>query len=112
MRASALLFSFAFLASACTTARPTQLSVPTDLGPECARHCSTLGMRLSAVVIIMNASGCVCEPKEAAIRPAGASAAAGGAAIQTAAAAQQQQQGTTMSPSHAGATQPGSIGGR
>jgi hypothetical protein len=84
----------------CQTARPTAYSVPTDLGPECVKHCSSLDMRLSAVVIIMNHSGCVCEPKDAAIRPAGASAAAGGAAIEVALEAQRQPASQPPSSSH------------
>lgn len=34
--------------------------------PECEAHCSQLGMRLGAIVIMGTATGCVCEPKEAA----------------------------------------------
>jgi hypothetical protein len=52
-----------------------------EAGQKCRAHCEALDMRLAAVAIVMNSSGCVCEPKD---RPAGASenaVTAGGAAL-------------------------------
>jgi hypothetical protein len=69
--------------------------VDPDAAKECVAHCGTLGMELTAVVIIMDSTGCVCEPAGRAPTVShGAAAATGGAAIQAvvlAAQAQQQQ---------------------
>ena len=35
---------------------------PPDAGQTCARHCQTIGMRLSAVAIMAENVGCVCQP--------------------------------------------------
>jgi len=40
------------------------VSVPPDSAKICARHCDTIGMRLSAVAIMANNVGCVCQPNE------------------------------------------------
>jgi hypothetical protein len=37
-------------------------SIPTDAAQTCARHCQTIGMRLSAVAIMAENVGCVCQP--------------------------------------------------
>jgi hypothetical protein len=49
-------------------------SIPTDAAQTCARHCQTIGMRLSAVAIMAENVGCVCQPAGA---PAASAAAAG-----------------------------------
>src|SRR5262245_533591 len=51
----------------CTTTRPVgpATSVNKDAPKVCAEHCDSMGMRLSAVVIISNREGCVCEPQNA-----------------------------------------------
>ncbi len=68
--------------------------VSKELATSCVKDCETLGMKLSAVVIVANMGGCVCEPSAASpnVTSAG-SAVAGGAAIRVAqeAAAQEQQ---------------------
>ena len=84
---------------ACQAALPAN-SVPREAAGECAKHCGTLGMTLSAMVVIANMTGCVCEPTgkrsaTAQSEPGGA-VAAGGAAI--AVAIQQQQQGQQPRP--------------
>ncbi|HEY6099040.1 MAG TPA: hypothetical protein VIW03_06405 [Anaeromyxobacter sp.] len=97
--AATSLLAVAFLASGCAVARPAAYSVPKDLGSECAKHCSTLDMRLSAVVIIMNASGCVCEPRQAgAAASTGSAAAAGGAAMNLALQQQKHRDETPTTP--------------
>jgi hypothetical protein len=51
-------------------------SIPEDATTRCEKHCGTIGLELSAVAIMANNLGCICErtvPTEA----RGASAAAG-----------------------------------
>ena len=61
---------------------------------ECVTDCKTIGMRLSAVVIIHNSAGCVCEPAEAkpAASRSGGAAAAGGAVLAAAEEEEQEEQ--------------------
>ena len=40
-------------------------SIPPDAAQTCARHCQTIGMRLSAVAIMAENVGCVCQPPAA-----------------------------------------------
>lgn len=40
----------------------TTMSVPPDAAATCSSHCQTMGMRLSAVAVMANNVGCVCEP--------------------------------------------------
>src|SRR5262245_64914470 len=37
------------------------VSVPPDAAQSCAQHCQTIGMRLTAVAIMANNVGCVCQ---------------------------------------------------
>ncbi|MFL5321761.1 MAG: hypothetical protein ACJ790_19010 [Myxococcaceae bacterium] len=77
----------------CVTARATQFSTPKERVTECQQLCTDLGLRMSAVVVIMNSSGCVCEPPGTNGNEGKASAAAvGGAVIAATAQAHQQQQ--------------------
>ncbi|HEY5957966.1 MAG TPA: hypothetical protein VIV60_15490 [Polyangiaceae bacterium] len=39
------------------------VQVPHDAAATCAGHCSTLGLQLSAVAIMANNVGCVCQPR-------------------------------------------------
>jgi hypothetical protein len=70
------------LVGACATNPPVGgvYSVPKDAGTRCVRHCESLEMRLAALVIISNSTGCVCEPRDSAPArtSARASAAVGG----------------------------------
>ena len=103
---------------ACVSPVSKAVSGPLDVerGAECRTACSTLGMQLTSVVLIMNSAGCVCQAIEPAPPPAveptrtpapqpvsagqsGAAAAAGGAAIAAVVAAQQQRQHSSRSPS-------------
>ncbi len=68
-------------------------TVPVETRTRCESHCTKLGMRLSAVVLIMSSAGCVCEPN----RPrtegrTGSTAVAGGALIHAAIEAQRRAQ--------------------
>jgi hypothetical protein len=93
MRIAAIL-ALALAASGCVTSSATYGAVRKELATECVENCEALGMHLSAVVIISNSAGCVCEPTAPGGEPprAGAAAAAGGAAIAAARASEQQQQ--------------------
>lgn len=76
--------------------------LPVERGSECRANCTSLGMQLTSVVLIMNSTGCVCQvidvPKPPGAAPAvtaesAAAAVVGGAAIAaTAAAAAAQRQ--------------------
>jgi hypothetical protein len=50
------------LLGGCATTPATSRPVPRERADECRAHCSSLGMELSAMVIMMNAAGCVCQP--------------------------------------------------
>ena len=88
----------ALAAVGCTTARPlgSLVSLPPETPKECARICGTMGLQLTAVVVVASSAGCVCEPEPRTARTtAGAAAAASGGAVvaaQAAAAQQQRQQ--------------------
>jgi hypothetical protein len=92
-----LVVVVAVLAVACTTAKPLGplVRLPADTPQECARLCETMGLQLTAVVVVASTAGCVCEAHPGTARPSGAAAAASGGAVvaaQAAAAAQQRQQ--------------------
>jgi hypothetical protein len=98
------LFALIALSLFCScAAMPAAVSVDRERATECVQHCASLDMTLSAIVVIANRCGCVCEPaKSGASAESGASlgavAAAGGMAAVLAAEqssndqSQQQQQ--------------------
>jgi hypothetical protein len=95
MRPFLALASMAAAASlcACVTTAPAvdpAFRLDPESRPECEAHCGQLGMRLGAIVIMGSATGCVCEPKEAATP--GSRAAAGGAAFRVAQLMKQEQE--------------------
>lgn len=59
--ASSLLFAL----SGCTAPVGSNLEVPQDAASTCQDHCQSIGMRLTAVAIMANNVGCVCEPRDA-----------------------------------------------
>jgi hypothetical protein len=74
------------------------LRVPPETPKQCDDACGAMGMKMSAVVLIASAAGCVCEPaKPAAARIGGVTATAAGALI---AQQQQQQAAATQSKPH------------
>jgi hypothetical protein len=89
-----LLLSIVLLGACggCATARPVGggYELRKDTASECRSHCQSIGMDLSAVVIISNSAGCVCSPAGAPVPAGPPAAAAGAAAIQMQRAAQQQ----------------------
>lgn len=94
------LFPALFLAlAACATqgAVGGTYHLDPNAGRECVAHCGVLDMDLTAVVVIMNNTGCVCEPRQRRTgAPGGGAAAAGGAAIH--AAVQMQHQPPPKAP--------------
>jgi hypothetical protein len=94
-----LLAAAAPLASCMATVGVNSMSIPRNAAQTCDRHCQTIGMRLSAVAIMAENVGCVCQfvpQPQASAGEAGelATPIAGMATIvlQAAAARQQQQQ--------------------
>jgi hypothetical protein len=55
-------------------------TIPTNAGQTCTAHCRTIGMNLSAVAIMANNVGCVCEARTQAAN-SGAGVAAGMATL-------------------------------
>ena len=69
-------------------------TVPNDAGNVCTQQCRTIGMNLSAVAIMANNIGCVCQTGagSAPVATTGASSAAGMATISMLNAQQQAQE--------------------
>lgn len=63
-----------------------------DRAAECRRGCEQLGLQLSAIVLMMNSAGCVCEPPHPGL-PSSPSAAATAAAGRMAILATTRRQG-------------------
>jgi hypothetical protein len=97
--ALAALLASALAASGCTIDKAVGggARLSPALAADCADHCRTLDMRLTAVVVVANRGGCVCDPKD---RPSasvgGGAAAAGGAVVLQ----QTQQQSSPTPPRH------------
>jgi hypothetical protein len=70
------------------------LSIPRDAGNVCSQQCRSIGMNLSAVAIMANNIGCVCQPSAGGppVATLGASSAAGMATISMLNEQQQEQQ--------------------
>ncbi|PTL76600.1 hypothetical protein [Vitiosangium sp. GDMCC 1.1324] len=81
MRKTLSLLLCLLSAGCVTTTKATYGTVPKERATECVAHCADLDMKLTAVVIISNSAGCVCQPKDAEQNASivGAAAAAGGA---------------------------------
>ena len=90
----------ALLATGCVAKVGAEdVRVPDNSADICTNQCSSIGMRLSAVAIMANTVGCVCQPAQAAALSAAEAAESGTAAagmatimMQRRAAQQQQQQ--------------------
>ena len=57
-----LLLAMLPLSACMATVGVDARSIPPDAAQTCARHCQTIGMRLSAVAIMAENVGCVCQP--------------------------------------------------
>jgi len=105
----AALAALVLALSACAVERAVTpgRALPKERATECDANCTALGMRLSAMVLIMNSAGCVCEPKANAAAPAPSApsaavlGAATGVAAVTAHAEEQQTQETATAPTSA-----------
>lgn len=71
------------LVAGCTTspAVAAHVKLRPQTRTDCETRCDQLGLRLAAVVLVMNAEGCVCEPAGAAQSAAPGVAAASGAVL-------------------------------
>lgn len=80
--------------------KAAQVTVSKDLAADCAKHCAILDMRLTAVVVVANQGGCVCEPTSgSASDTSRAGATAGGGAFAAIEQMQRDQQNTGSIPS-------------
>jgi hypothetical protein len=96
--------SIVLLVGALAACRPVNKPIesgselPSDSAQVCSAHCDSLGLQMSAVVVILNSVGCVCQPPN--LLPTGnpgssapgASASVGGAVVAAHIAAQQRAQ--------------------
>ena len=80
MRCAPLL---TLLAMGCSAASPLSSSfdLPRERTDECVQACTSLGLQMSAVVVIANSVGCVCEPGTKSAASNKAIAAAGGLVV-------------------------------
>ncbi|MBX7114201.1 MAG: hypothetical protein K1X64_07680 [Myxococcaceae bacterium] len=78
--------------SGCETTRASMLPTPKERVTECEEICTGVGMKLSALVVIMSSAGCVCEVVKTTTTQQGAGGVSGGAIISAAAAAAQASQ--------------------
>jgi hypothetical protein len=87
---------------ACTAPVGSKIHVPSDAAATCETHCHSIGLELSAVAIMANNVGCVCQrPKSPQVTSdRGGSAAAGMATIML-----QQQEAERARASQAQASQ-------
>lgn len=86
---------FLVTATGCMAQVGSNLTVPADAGQTCKDHCSSIGMTLSAVAIMANNVGCICEPvgkENAAVAREASSVAGGMTVVLMEEAARQQQQ--------------------
>src|SRR5262245_35955918 len=57
-------------AAGCTAPVGSSLRVPSDAADTCRRLCAGIGLEMSAVAIMANNVGCVCQEQHQASRPA------------------------------------------
>src|SRR5260370_15987379 len=64
------------LAAGCVTPTPPLrgAKLPPDSAVECGNLCASIGLSLSAVVVVQNSVGCVCQAKNGAPAAGGATA--------------------------------------
>ncbi len=78
--------------SGCETTRASTVPTPKERVTECEEICTGVGMKLSALVVIMSSAGCVCEVVKATTSEQGAGAISGAAIVAAATAAMQSSQ--------------------
>lgn len=83
-RGAWLLLALGLFGSGCAVGRAAGVysEIPRERTTECQEICTKLDLQLAAVVVVLNTTGCVCEPKNRATAPA-VSSLAGPAAVGT-----------------------------
>jgi len=71
----ALVVAAVWLSGCMATVGVANVQIPPDAAQTCDRHCQTIGMRLSAVAIMAENVGCICQFPAAPHADAGAGAA-------------------------------------
>ena len=82
MRTPWIVLALCLAGSGCVVGRATGslYEVPRERATECQDICTKLDLQMSAVVVILNTTGCVCEPKGVrAAAPAAAGVSSGAA---------------------------------
>jgi len=77
---------------ACAVQSAATLPVPRQRASECRDVCAELGMEMTAVVVVMNHAGCVCQPNGTSAAAAGGVTVASAAVIATAEEAARREQ--------------------
>lgn len=95
---AAILIAILSLLNACVTQKATGFATPRERVDECVQLCEGVGLKMTAMVVIMSNSGCVCGVKseeKSGVPSAQAGAVSGGALIAAAAEASRQQAART-----------------
>jgi hypothetical protein len=61
LKASCVVALMTLLPSCLATVGVKDVELPQDAAQTCSKHCETIGMRLSAVAIMADNVGCVCQ---------------------------------------------------
>jgi hypothetical protein len=71
MRKSWFLLALCLTAAGCVVGRASGslYDIPRERATECQDICTKLDMQIAAVVVIMNTTGCVCEPRRGSAAP-------------------------------------------
>jgi hypothetical protein len=66
----AIILPLLFVCAGCNAAVGVSggVQVPRDAATTCGNHCASIGLQLSAVAIMANNVGCVCQPRNQAGR--------------------------------------------
>lgn len=80
MRTPWIVLALCLAGSGCVVGRASGslYEIPRERATECQDICTKLDLQMSAVVVILNTTGCVCEPKGARAATAPAAPAAAG----------------------------------
>lgn len=59
------ILALALSGVACTASVGSEIAVPPDAAQMCAEQCEAIELRMTAVAIMANTVGCVCQPRSA-----------------------------------------------
>ncbi|MEM1030909.1 MAG: hypothetical protein AAF928_11400 [Myxococcota bacterium] len=62
--AATLIAGLVLLATGCMARVGSDISVPPDAARTCSEQCEDIGLQMTAVAIMANTVGCVCQPRE------------------------------------------------